>query len=288
VVRREAVPVLHPDQLHFRRVRASWPDWFPGRSEPVARELLFQETELLRDWYQNMLDSEPPYRQAARGYVAAYMPRGYYWFAAVVENHARLRELLLAARSVLVLGCGPAPELWSLSRYLSPEAVVTLVDARMGVWEPFIRGFTVPLVVEARGLMSLVAELPRLEFRCESHDSVTGVRRFDLLLAQQVLNEIAALRATPYRRRLLASSTISDWRCRLLRRGGAIVVVDNDHKDQRLPAIEKELPPGSCEQGSLQSGVVRCARDLKDWLSGPWGDFVPRRKAATKYMVIYG
>lgn len=89
MARREAVPVMHPDQLHFRRVRASWPDWFPGRSEPVARELLFQETELLRDWYQNMLDSEPPYPQAARGYVAAYMPRGYFWFAAVVEDSPR-------------------------------------------------------------------------------------------------------------------------------------------------------------------------------------------------------
>lgn len=264
VVRRDARGVEHlPDVLHFRYVRESWPDWYPGLSEAAARESLFQEAERLRHWYQNMLDSEPPYLEAARGYVAAYMPRGYYWFAGVVEDvedEGCLRRLVQRARSVLVLGCGPAPELWSLARYLGREVVVTLMDRNMLVWERFIRGFTVPLVVEARGGL-FAAEVPRLEFRLGGHDSVIGVRRFDLVLAQQVLNEVAALRATPYRGRQTVSTAVSDWRRRLLRRDGAIVVVDNDPDDRRLPAIEERLPPGTC-RGRV--GAVRCPRALLD------------------------
>ena len=276
---------MHPDRLHFVRLRESWPGWFPGRSETEVRQALFGETELLRMWYESMLELDPPYRRAARGYVAAYMPRGYFWFGAVVGRHARLREVVSAARSVLVMGCGPVPEFWSLSQHLSSEATVTLVDAEMDVWEPFIRDFTVPLVVEARGLVSFVAELPCLQFRRGTHGSITG--HFDLIVAQQVLNEIAVRPVSRYQGPLTALSTVSAWRRSLLRQGGAIVIVDNDNKDRRLRAIEDNLPRGACERDSLPLGVVRCARDLAGWLTGPWGRFVPRSRAPTKYMVIY-
>lgn len=288
MARRDPSGVASPDDLHFRYVRESWPDWYPGKTEAAARESLFHEIERLRRWYRNMLDLDSPYSQAARGYVAAYMPRGYYWFTRVVEEVADegcLRKLVQRARSVLVLGCGPAPELWSLARYLGRDVVVTLADRNMDIWERFIRRFTVPLVREARGLFA--PELPCLEFSSGDADSLIGVRRFDLVLAQQVLNELAALPTTPYRRRQAVSAVISAWRRTLLRRDGAIVVVDNDPDDKRLPTIEKGLPLGTCRRGPLPSGVVRRARDLERWLSGSWGDFRPRRKAATQYMVVY-
>ena len=275
---------LYPDRLHFTRLRVSWPGWFPGRSEIEVREALFGETERLREWYGSMLKRDPPYQAAARGYVAAYMPRGYFWLGTVVGRHARLRKVVTAARSVLVVGCGPAPEFWSLSQHLCPEATVTLVDAEMDVWKPFIQDFTVPLVGEARGLVNLAAELPFLDFRHGAHGSIKG--RFDLIVAQQVLNEIAVRPVSRHQGPLTALSTVSAWR-QSLRQGGAIVVVDNDNKDRRLRGIEDDLPRGACEPGSLKLGVVRCAQDLKDWLSGPWGQFVPRKKAPTKYLVIY-
>ena len=162
---------------------------------------------------------------------------------------------------------------------------VTLVDAEMNVWEPFIRDFTLPLVVEARGLVNFVAELPSLDFRHGTHACIMG--RFDLIVAQQVLNEIAVRPVLRYQGPLTASSTVSAWRRGLIRQGGGIVVVDNDNKDRRLQQIEDSLPRGACERGSLRSGVVRCARGVADWLSGPWGRFQARKNASTKYLVVY-
>ena len=280
--------MIYPDRLHLTRLRADWQGWFPGRTETEVREALFRETEVLRMYYQCMLERDPPYRRAARGYVAAYMPRGYFWFSAVVSRHPRLRAVVSSARSVLVVGCGPAPELWSLSRHLSSEATVTLVDAQIDVWEPFIRGFTVPLVVESRGLVSLAAELPWLELEPGTHGSIKG--RFDLIVAQQVLNEIAVRPVSLNRGNvwpLTALSTISTWRCSRLRPGGAIVVVDGDHKERRLRQIEDSLPRGVCERGALRSGTVRCAREMADWLTGPWGRCAPRPRAGTKYLLVY-
>ena len=194
---------MYPDRLHFARLRASWPGWFPGRSETEVREALFGETELLRMWYQSMLELDPPYRRAG-------------------------------------------------------------------------------------GLVSFVAELPCLKLRRGTHGSITG--RFDLIVAQQVLNEIAVRPISSNEGRdwpLTALSTVSAWRRSLLHQGGAIVVVDNDNKDRRLRDIEDNLPRRACERGSLRSGVVRCARDLAGWLTGPWGRFVPRSRASTKYLVVY-
>lgn len=249
---------------------------------------MFEETEVLRAWYQCMIEREPPYRRAARGYVAAYMPRGYFWFGGLVKRHARLREVVSSARSVLVVGCGPAPEFWSLSGCLSSEAVVTFMDPEIDVWEPFVRDFTVPLVIEARGLLSFAAELPSLAFERGTHGTVRG--RFDLIVAQQVLNEIAVRRISSDEGAdwpLTALATVSTWRGSHLRPDGAIVVVDNDRKSRRLEQIEDNLPRGASERGSLPLGTVRCARNLAEWLTGPWGRFRPRSKAGTKYLLVY-
>ena len=276
---------MHPDRLHFTRLCASWPRWFPGFSETEVREALFKETELLGKWYHGMLKLDPPYRRAARGYVAAYMPRGYFWLGAVVGRRARLRQVVSAARSVLVMGCGPVPEFWSLSQHLSPQATVTLVDAEMDVWEPFIRDFTVPVVVEARGLVNFVAQLPSLNFRHGTHGSITG--RFDVIVAQQVLNEIAVRPVSRYSGPLTAPSTAWSWNRDLLGQRGAIVLLDHDPQDRRLSAIERRFPRGACERGSLPFGTVRCASDVARWLSGPWGKFRLYTRAPTKYLVIY-
>jgi len=267
----------------------SWPDWYPGLSEDAARESLFHETERLRRWYPDMLRSQSPYSEAPCGYVAAYMPRGYYWLYRVVrsvKDEGRLRSLLKRARSVLVLGCGPAPELWFLACYLNPDAVVTFVDRDMAVWQRFIRRFTVPLVREARGLFG--QELPVLQFMSGGHDSVIRARSFDLILAQQFLNELAALKASPYRGRQVVASIVSEWQRSLLSRDGAIVVVDNDPDDKRLPAIEAELPSGTCRRGLLPSLHVRYPSELVRWLTGHWGRFVARRNTKTSYVVVYG
>ena len=84
-------------------------------------------------------------------------------------------------------------------------------------------------------------------------------------------------------------STVSEWRERHLTENGAIVVVDNDPRERRLKDIADNLPRGCRELGSLRSGVVRpaCARQIANWLTGPWGQCAPRRKARTKYLVIY-
>ena len=280
--------MIYPDQLHLARLRESCRGWFPGRTETQVREALFRETEDLRGWYQCMLEGDPPYRRAPRGYVALYMPRGHFWFKRLVSDHPRLRAVVSSARSVLVVGCGPAPELWSLFQYLSSEATVTLLDAEIDVWEPFVRGFTVPLVVESRGLMGLAAEPPWLEFQAGTHGSIEG--RFDLIVAQQVLNEIAVRPVRLNRGHawpLTALSTITAWRRSRLRPGGAIVVVDGDSKERRLRQIEENLPCGTCERGSLSHGMVRCAREVAAWLTGPWGRCVPRRRAPTKYLLVY-
>ena len=288
MARRDAAGVTLPGDLHFRYLRDSWPEWYLGLSEVAARRALFAEAQLLHRWYHNMLDSDAPYLDAARGYVAVYMPRGYHWLARVVERAGDggcLRGLVRSARSVLVLGCGPAPELWSLASYLGPEAVVTLVDRNMAVWERFIRGFTEPLVREARGLFA--AEFPSLRVRTAVHDSELGLRCFDLVIAQQLLNEVAALRSTSYQGEKKVLSAVLDWHGMLLRPGGAIVLLDHDPRDKRLPAIEEALPPGSCRRGSLAPTRVRCAAELERWLSGSWGNLPVLDKAATKYLLAY-
>lgn len=280
----------YPDGLHFAHLRASWPAWFPGSTEVEAREALYNETEMLRLWYQSMIElkHDPPYRRAARGYAAVYMPRGYFWFSSVVAQHARLRRVVLSARSVVVVGCGPAPELYSLSRYLSSEAAVTLVDAEMDVWVPLIRDFTVPLVTESLGLLGIALQLPCLELQPGTHGSVKG--RFDLVIAQLVLNEIAVRPPSQNRGNdwpLTPSGTINAWRASLVRPGGAIVVVDGDRKERRLSRIEDSLPRGVCERGSLPTGTVRGAREVAAWLTGSWGRCEPRPNARTKYLVVY-
>ena len=282
----------YPDRLHFRYVRESCPAWFPDCTEDQARAALYQETEELRAWYQDMIEKkhDPPYSRAAHGYVAVYMPRGYSWFTSVVTQtrHSRLRHLVLSANAVLVVGCGPAPELYSLARVLASDAVVTLVDEEMPVWKPLIRGFTVPLVRESLGLLGIVHKISRVKIQQGTHGSVRG--SFDLVIAQQVLNEIAVRPPSLNKGEdwpLSAIGTIRAWRAGLVRPGGAIVVVDNDRRDRRLSRIENSFPPGACERGDLSPGPVSGARDLAAWLSGSWGCCKPRPSARTKYLVIY-
>ena len=136
--------------------------------------------------------------------------------------------------------------------------------------------------------MGLAAEPPWLEFQAGTHGSIEG--RFDLIVAQQVLNEIAVRPVWLNRGHawpLTALSTITAWRRSRLRPGSAIVVVDGDSKERRLRQIEENLPCGTCERGSLSHGTVRCAREVAAWLTGPWGRCVPRRREPTKYLLVY-
>ena len=276
---------MYPDELHYEYVRRCCRDWFPGQSETEVRQAVYLETERLRGFYRAMLKVRSPYRDAWRGYVAAYMPRGYFWLASIVGRHRRLRSVVHNAASILVVGCGPAPELWSLSRFVGGSAVLTLVDQEMDIWRPVIEDFTVPLVEQTRGGLVFDRCLD-LEFRRGGHGSVPG--QYDVIVAQQVFNEIAArpvpaLPGGP----LTPLSTVTAWQARAVRPGGAIVVVDNDPDSRRLAGVERELPRGASEFGSLRNAVVRRSEDLHRWLSGPWGAPPRRSRAATKYLIVY-
>ncbi len=277
------------DSFHFEHVLRSWPAWYPGKSEDAARAAIFAETEDLRSWYRDGMvkrKHDPPYRRAARGYVAAYMQRGYGWLGAICAEQGCLRNAVLRARRVLVEGCGPAPELLGLVRHLPPGAEVVLADAAMDVWRPLITGFTVPLVRQTIGFFNLMNPLPVLNLRSAVHGTTAGP--FDLVVAQLVLNEIATRPVSgsvPYVP-LTADTAVRRWFDGVLRPGGAVVVFDTDTKDRRLEAVERSLDIGGrCLRGSVPGAQRFASADpLQRWLSGPWGRFLPRTRASVKYL----
>ena len=277
------------DRFHFDHVLRSWPAWYPGKSEDEARAAIFEETEALRFWYRDGMvkrKHDPPYRRAARGYVAAYMQRGYGWLGAVCAEPAGLRNAVLRARRVLVEGCGPAPELFGLVRHLPQGAEVVLADAAMDVWRPFITEFTVPLVRQTIGFFSLMKPVPVLDLRSAIHGTTPGP--FDLVVAQLVLNEIATrpVSGSVPHVPLSANTAVRRWFDRVLRPGGAVVVFDTDTKDRRLEAVERSLDIGGrCVRGAIpRSPRFASAGPLRRWLSGPWGPFLPRTRASVKYL----
>ena len=174
------------ESIHYPHARKFIEKRFPGVPLQVRRQRVYEQTEALRRWYGGrMWDDPAPYPDAMEGYVYAYMPRGYRWLHELAEQSQGLRADLKNAKSIAVMGAGPAPELWSLChRVKDPESFV-LFDTHIGDWWPVVKSFTLDLLRQDGG-----EDVTGKVSRGTGADLVPGVK-YDIIVAQQVLNEKA-------------------------------------------------------------------------------------------------
>lgn len=176
----------HPAVIHFERVRAWLRDRLAKDSEVVR--VVFDETEALREWYKNGTRRSRP-QSWQSGYLFAYAPLGYDRLDKLASLVPALAQVLQQSSEGAVMGCGPCPELWSISRRTAPGGLrLALFDEFLDDWSDVIDGFTRPLVEASLNRASIaMPDLGCGEAGLDAFERIQG--RVDFILAQQCLNE---------------------------------------------------------------------------------------------------
>ena len=252
-------------KLHCDFVQRVIQNRFPGRSdEEIASEVRLQ-AERLRGVYQKKIEYwhaeaededidddladalyPPPYESATEGYLCAYMPRGYTWIDSLARHPAcePLGQRLADARTVAVVGAGPAPELWSICKCSPKVEKIDLFDKRWDVWWPVIEEFTLPLLGQA-GVCQHAAAVKKVR-----RSTLPTDEGYDIVVAQRVLNE--------------GDVNLTRWCTDNLAKWGTVVLLEQSEEVLRgaIAELKKEVDIDVSKYVALRGEVSAMPYDL--------------------------
>ena len=275
--------VLHPMQEHFIRAR----EWI-RRSAPSSLSdadlacSVFKETEDLRAWYQ--AKTAPPRPRSWRnGYLFAYGALGYGQLDLLARKVPEVGRILGQASTGAVMGCGPCPELWSISRWVRAASVkLSLFDEHLLDWFSTVEHFTRPLV--ERSLRSgASATVPSFVIGADGIEAFRLiVGRFDFIVAQQSMNE--QVYRGPNR-----SAVLRQWLAEHTKPGGVVIVIERN--ESRLKSL---IERGGVNRECASPIVVSLPGNLSprqcpgiDWLSEASVSYRPRTRLEMHAAVLF-
>ena len=274
-------PAVQPTAIHFERAR-SWlcarAGWTAGGAS--AARIVFEQTEHLRRWYEDRTKPSRPLRWRA-GYLFAYAALGYDRLDVLASRVPGLARVLGDSSTGAVMGCGPCPELWSISRRTKPGGLrLALFDEFVDDWLGAITGFTHPLVEES--LNRANASMPELRLGAGGVEAFARIEgRFDFVLAQQSMNE--QVYRGPRREDVLRR-----WLTDHLNPGGAVIVIE-----RRRQWLERLLDGGP-GRDSLPARILSIPGRLRsqdspgiDWPCEASSSYKPRTKLEMHGAVLF-
>ena len=179
------------------------------------------------------------------------------------------------------MGCGPCPELWSISRWIQAGSVeLTLFDEDLPNWFPTVEYFTRPLVERSlSGTPAMVPTLVKGADGIEAFRLITG--RFDFILAQQSMNE--QIGRGPSR-----NAVLRRWLGEHTTPGGVVIVIERNRS-----RLESLLDPW-VRRESVSTRIVPLAGNLSaracpgiDWLSEVSESYIPRTNLEMHAAVLF-